>query len=98
MKLTDRKKSLLGAEPTDLIHIVKTGDTTQNSAGSSFKIEMYEYNDLFQDNFVRDIIIPDNELPFEYTDQDICDYVNGLGIISKDTDSKWNILVVQGAS
>ena len=47
MKLTDRKKSLIGAEASDLIHIVKTGDTTQNSAGSSYKIEIGDYKNLF---------------------------------------------------
>ena len=50
MKLTDRKKSLAGAQLTDLVHIVKTGDTSQNSAGSSFKIEMGDYKNLFSFN------------------------------------------------
>lgn len=98
MKLTDRKKSLSGAEASDLIHIVKTGDTSQNSAGSSYKIEMSEYNDLFQNNFVRDLIIPVESLPLDYTEQDICDYINQLGFVIEDTDSKWNVLIVQVAS
>ncbi len=52
MKLTDRKKSLAGPSVSDLVHIVKTGDTTQNSAGSSYKIEIGEYAPLFPDKFV----------------------------------------------
>jgi hypothetical protein len=52
MKLTDRKKSPLGAEPTDLVHIVKTGDTSQNSAGSSYKAEMIDYDEIFLGTFV----------------------------------------------
>ncbi len=46
MKLTDRKRAS-GASLTDLIHVVLTGDTTQNSAGSSYKIEMGAYKTLF---------------------------------------------------
>lgn len=52
MKLTNRKKSPSGAELTDLVHIVKTGDTTQNSAGSSYKAEMKDYDSLFLGTFV----------------------------------------------
>jgi hypothetical protein len=46
MKLTDRIQAS-GASLTDLIHIVITSDTTQNSAGSSYKIPMSEYAALF---------------------------------------------------
>jgi hypothetical protein len=46
MKLTDRIQAS-GASLTDIIHIVITSDTSQNSAGSSFKIPMSEYAALF---------------------------------------------------
>ncbi len=46
MKLTDRQRAS-GASLTDLIHVVLTGDTSQNSAGSSYKIEMGAYKSLF---------------------------------------------------
>jgi hypothetical protein len=51
MKLTDRQ-SASSASLTDLIHVVLTGDTSQNSAGSSYKIEMGDYTSLFPDKFV----------------------------------------------
>jgi len=46
MKLTDRIKAS-GASLTDLIHIVITGDTSQDPAGSSYKISMGDYASLF---------------------------------------------------
>ena len=46
MKLTDRILAS-GASLTDLIHIVITGDTSQNPAGSSYKIPMSAYVPLF---------------------------------------------------
>ena len=46
MKLTDRIQAS-GASLNDLIHIVITSDTSQNSAGSSYKIPMSEYVPLF---------------------------------------------------
>ena len=98
MKLTDRKKSLLGAEASDLIHIVKTGDTSQNSSGSSYKIEMNEYSGILNDNYVRYLSININDLPNNYVKQDICDYVLNLPIEEKtiaSTDSKWNIIIIE---
>ena len=46
MKLTDRSLAS-GATLNDLIHIVITSDTSQNSAGSSYKIPMGAYASLF---------------------------------------------------
>ena len=46
MKLTDRILAS-GATLNDLIHIVITGDTSQNPAGSSYKIPMSAYAPLF---------------------------------------------------
>jgi hypothetical protein len=43
--LTDRTLAT-GVTPNDLIHIVVTGDTSQNSAGSSFKATMGQVLDL----------------------------------------------------
>ncbi len=45
MFLTDRQQAV-SVLPTDLIHIVKTGDTSQgNPAGSSYKAEI---NQIFE--------------------------------------------------
>jgi hypothetical protein len=49
-----------------------------------------------QNNFVRNIVIKESELPADYTEQDICDYINALPILSRmvsDTDSKTNIII-----
>jgi hypothetical protein len=51
MKLTERQ-SASGASLTDLLHVVLTGDTTQNSKGSSYKVEIGEYAPLFPDKYV----------------------------------------------
>lgn len=51
MKLTDRQ-SASGASLTDLLHVVLTGDTSQNSKGSSYKVEMGKYAPLFPDKYV----------------------------------------------
>ncbi len=49
-----------------------------------------------QNNFVRNIVIKEVNLPVNYTEQDICDYINSLPILSRmvaDTDSKINIII-----
>jgi len=49
-----------------------------------------------QNNFVRNIVISESELPLNYTEEDVCDYINSLPILSKmiaDTDSKMNIII-----
>jgi len=54
-----------------------------------------------QDNFVRRLKIFDTDLPNNYTKQDICDYILSLPEISRtilETDSKWNIVIEEGAS
>lgn len=45
MKLTDRIE-YSAASLTDLIHIVVTGDTSQDAAGSSYKIPLSKVVDL----------------------------------------------------
>lgn len=98
MAFLTSRESASGASLTDLIHIVKTGDTSQNSAGSSYKIEMGEYKALFgeQDNFVRQLIISEFDLPENYTEYDVCDYINNLPADQRtiaETDSKWNVII-----
>lgn len=129
MNLTDIQ-SASGASENDLIHVVKTDDTSQNPAGSSFKIEIGEYKNIFaspdtyitggtfsngtatftntsggtfdvtgfttdnQNNFVRNLFISVNDLPTNYTDQDVCDYINNIGLVISETDSKWNIFIM----
>jgi hypothetical protein len=49
-----------------------------------------------QDNFVRDLIINENDLPVGYVEQDICDYILNLPASERtiaETDSKWNIII-----
>jgi len=91
MKLTDRQLAPVYSE-TDLIHVVLTGDTSQNPAGSSYKAEIGNYNN----NIVRDLIININYLPNDYTEQDVCDYINNLPPEERTiapTDSKWNVII-----
>lgn len=47
MSYLTSRLSASGASLTDIIHIVITGDTTQNLAGSSYKIDMGSYIPLF---------------------------------------------------
>lgn len=103
MRLTD-----LTAAPSvsanDLIHIVNPSDTSQSPEGSSYKVEIGEYGSIFggnQDNFVRDLIINVNDLPNDFTEQDVCDYINALPDVDKtiaETDSKWNVIIVEFTS
>lgn len=98
MSFLTSRETASGASLTDLIHIVITGDTSQNPAGSSYKIEMGAYKELFgeQDNFVRQLLININDLPEDYTEQDVCDYINNLPPSERtiaETDSKWNVIV-----
>ena len=54
-----------------------------------------------QDNFVRTITINESDLPIGYTEQDICDYVLALPTNQRtilETDSKWNIVIIEFAS
>lgn len=103
MRLTDLTAAT-SVNANDLIHIVDPSDTSQSPEGSSYKVEIGAYSSIFggnQDNFVRDLIININDLPSNYTDQDVCDYINALPDGSKtiaDTDSKWNVIIVQFAS
>lgn len=100
MPILTTRTSASGAALTDLIHIVKTGDTSQNSAGSSYKIEMGDYVELFggaQNNFVRQLIISKYDLPDPFTEQDICNYILALPEAERtilETDSKWNVLII----
>ena len=54
-----------------------------------------------QDNFVRTITINEPDLPNAYTEQDICDYVLALPVGQRtilETDSKWNIVIIENVS
>lgn len=66
---------------------------TQNSDTISLTIN--------QNNFVRQLIISDIDLPNNYDEQDICDYILALPAGQRtilETDSKWNIVIEEGAS
>lgn len=65
----------------------------QNSDTITFSIN--------QDNFVRQIIINENDLPINYTTQDVIDYVLLLPTSERtilSTDSKFNIIIYQTSS
>ncbi len=65
------------------------------------KIDAQLCSGLNQDNFVRDLLINVNDLPINYTTQDICDYILALPEIERtilETDSKWNIIIFEASS
>lgn len=84
MKLTDRKKSPVGADFTDLIHIVKTGDTSQNSAGSSYKIEMGDYDELFKGLYVTGMTFNDSTYDLTISRVDGVSFTENLGVLATD--------------
>ena len=54
-----------------------------------------------QNNFARQLLIDINDLPQDYTEEDICDYILALPDSERtilDTDSKWNIIVIEVTS
>lgn len=103
MRLTDLTAAT-SVNASDLIHIVDLSDTSQSPEGSSYKVEIGAYSSIFavnQDNFVRDLVINVNDLPSNYTDQDVCDYINALPDGDKtiaETDSKWNVIIAEFSS
>lgn len=106
MRLTDLTAAT-SVNASDLIHIVDPSDTSQSPEGSSYKVEIGAYSSIFgggggnQNNFVRDLVINVYDLPNNYTDQDVCDYINALPDADKtiaETDSKWNVIIVQFTS
>lgn len=101
MRLTDITNAPSVSE-TDLIHVVLTGDTSQDQAGSSYKVEIGQYKSIFsndnQNNFVRNLIVNVNDLPLNFTEQDVCNYINNFGLTIDETDSKWNIIIINSPS
>lgn len=56
---------------------------------------------LVQNNFVRQLLINENDLPADYTPQNIIDYILLLPEEERtiaETDSKWNIIIYQAGS
>ena len=54
-----------------------------------------------QNNFVRQLLINENDLPFNYNESDIADYILNLPESERtiaETDSKWNIITYQASS
>jgi hypothetical protein len=85
---------------TDFIYpsnIIAFGVNYSNKKYNFFPIQV----DGNQDNFVRSLIINVNNLPSNYTEQDICDYILSLPKIERtiaETDSKWNIIIEDSPS
>lgn len=84
MKLTERKKSPSGPEFSDLLHIVKTGDTTQNSAGSSYKSEMGDYDSLFLGTYSTGIIFNNDTYDLKIIRNDGVNLITNLGVLASD--------------
>jgi hypothetical protein len=92
------KKELRTLIDSNLINIVQGTDTITISVNEVVLNEIIEAN---QNNFVRQLIISDTDLPNNYDEQDICNYILALPVGQRtilETDSKWNIIVEEGAS
>lgn len=62
------------------------------------KIEQQICSGSNQNNFVRQLFIDVNDLPPNYTVQDVCDYILALPESERtilETDSKWNIIIFE---
>lgn len=71
-------------------------DTNENLTLILQKIDFKLCNSGVQNNFVRQLLINDTDLPDPYTVQDICDYILALPDSEKtisQTDSKWNVII-----
>ena len=78
-KLTDRQLAS-GVTLTDLVHIVITGDTSQSSAGSSYKATIQQISDVIGGGTTSFSVDGDNGTPFTITSGDTIDFVGFPGI------------------
>jgi len=75
-------------------------DVAENANDINISLDETAILDL-QNNFVRNITITTDELPNNYTVQDICDYILTFPAINRTiapTDSKWNIIIIPGGN
>lgn len=80
-------------------NIITFGIDYSNKAYNFIKVE--NSNNLDQNNFVRQLLIYESDLPENYHEQDIIDYILNLPEEErtiKDTDSKWNIIIIDSSS
>jgi len=101
LKNTDLcNKSIVGCD-LDLACLVESCDCEINTFGELQqaiinKVCETESETVVQNNFVRQLVISENDLPEDYTEQDICDYILNLPDEERtilETDSKWNVLI-----
>ncbi len=86
--------SVLGKK--ELKSLVSDGSITITPNADTINFSVNFPPEVNQDNFVRFLIIDPNDLPSNYTEQDICNYVLALPTGQRtiaDTDSKWNIII-----
>jgi len=75
-------------------------DVVENANDINISLDETAILDL-QNNFVRNITITTDELPNNYTVQDICDYILTFPVIDRTiapTDSKWNVIIIPGGN
>lgn len=90
------KKEIRTLVDGNLINIVQGTDEITISVDEEALSLLIE-----QDNFVRQLIINVNDLPVDYTEQDICDYILALPSGERtilETDSKWNVIIESASS
>jgi hypothetical protein len=98
-----------GCDPVDTSSVIYKGPNLPCSTittGDSLTIALQKIDALLcvgggeQNNFVRDLFIDINDLPVDYSLQDICNYILALPEVLRtilETDSKWNVLILEGS-
>ena len=80
---------------------LKSSDSSVTITEGADDIDITVVTGASQDNFVRQLIINSNDLPVDYTEQDICDYILALPSGQRtilETDSKWNVIILEASS
>lgn len=82
---------------------IRTLTSTDNSVTITENTNTINFSvpSINQNNFVRQLLINESDLPSDYDEQDIANYILTLPIGERtigETDSKWNILIVQTTS
>lgn len=94
-----------GLEDTGLINQDFIYSDNHIAFGIDYSNKRYNFvkvvSAIDQNNFVRQLIISENDLPVDYETQDIVDYILALPNIDRtiaETDSKWNVIIYEAAS
>lgn len=87
--------------PAPLPYLNLQTGATQTQVNNSIILALQNGVAIDQNNFVRQLLINQNDLPPDYTESDIIDYILALDPVDRtilDTDSKWNIIVFEAGS